>query len=62
MKQFNLSSIMRVAWKIFHKVRPFAVALRVAWINAKVHNAAKSEIGISEETHTLGGWRDLGYG
>ena len=62
MKQYNLSSIMSAAWRIFRKgVQSFAVALRMAWANAKTHNAAKAEAGISEETHTWAGWRDLGY-
>lgn len=53
---------MSVAWKIFRKgVRSFAVARRMVWTNAKVHNAAKIEIGISEENHTLDGWRDRSY-
>lgn len=62
MKKYDLSSIMSAAWKIFRKgVQSFAVALRMAWANAKVHNAAKEEAGITEETHTWAGWRDLGY-
>ena len=62
MKQYNLRSIMRAAWKIFRKgIESFAAALRMAWANAKAHNAAKAEAGIKEETHTWAGWRDLGY-
>lgn len=62
MKKYNLSSIMSAAWRIFRKgVHSFAVALRMAWANAKAHNAAKAAAGISEETHTWAGWRDLGY-
>lgn len=62
MKKYNLSSIMSAAWKIFRKgVQKFAVALRMAWANAKAHNAAKAAAGITEETHTWAGWRDLGY-
>ncbi len=57
MKQYNLSSIMRAAWRIFRKgVQSFAVALRMAWANAKAHNAAKAAAGISEDTHTWAGW------
>lgn len=53
---------MSAAWRIFRKgVRSFAAALRMAWVNAKTHNAAKAEAGITEETHTWVGWRDLGY-
>lgn len=59
---YNLSSIMRSAWRIFRKgAQSFAVALRMAWANAKAHNAAKAEAGITEETHTWAGWHDLGY-
>ena len=62
MKKYNLSSIMSAAWKIFRKgVQSFAVALRLAWANAKAHNAAKTDAGISEETHTWAGWKNLGY-
>ena len=62
MKKYDLSKIMSAAWKIFRKgVQCFAQALRMAWANAKTHNAAKAEAGISEETHTWAGWRDLGY-
>ena len=60
--KYNRKSIMAAAWKIFRKgVANFATALRMAWANAKAHNAAKEEAGISEETHTWSGWRDLGY-
>ena len=62
MKKYNLRSIMGAAWRIFSKgVQSFAVALRMAWANAKAHNAAKAAAGITEETHTWAGWRDLGY-
>ena len=62
MKQYNLSSIMHAAWRIFRKgVQSFAVALQMAWANAKKHNAAKAAAGISEETHTWSGWQKLGY-
>ena len=62
MKKYDLSSIMSAAWRIFRKgVQSFAVALRMAWANAKTHNAAKAEAGISEETHTWAGWKNLGY-
>ena len=62
MKKYNLSSIMSAAWRIFRKgIQSFAMALRMAWANAKTHNAAKEAAGISEETHTWAGWRELGY-
>lgn len=59
--KYNLSSIMRAAWRIFRKgVESFAKALRMAWANAKAHRAAKAAAGITEETHTWSGWRELG--
>ena len=59
--KYNLSSIMRAAWRIFRKgAGSFATALRMAWANAKAHWAAKSAAGITEETHTWSGWRELG--
>ena len=62
MKRYNLSSIMRAAWGIFRKgIASFSVALRMAWANAKTHNAAKDVAGITEETHTWAGWKRLGY-
>ena len=62
MKRYNLRSIMSAAWKIFRKgVLSFAQALRMAWANAKSHNAAKDTAGISEETHTWAGWKRLGF-
>ncbi len=60
--KYNLSQIMTAAWKMFRKgVSSFAVALRMAWANAKTHNAAKAAAGITEETHTWAGWKNLGY-
>ena len=60
--KYNRKSIMAAAWKIFRKgVQSFAVALRMAWANAKVHMAAKEAAGITEETHTWSGWKNLGY-
>ena len=60
--KYNRAKIMGTAWTIFRKgVQTFAQALRMAWANAKAHNAAKAAAGIEEETHTWAGWRDLGY-
>ena len=60
--KYNRAKIMGAAWKIFRKgAQTFAQALRIAWANAKAHNAAKAAAGIEEETHTWAGWRDLGY-
>ena len=62
MKRYDLSSIMKAAWGIFRKgVASFSVALRMAWANAKTHSTAKTAAGITEETHTWYGWKELGY-
>ena len=62
MKRYDLSSIMKAAWGIFRKgVASFPVALRMAWANAKTHNAAKDAAGITEETRTWYGWKERGY-
>lgn len=62
MTKYNLSDIMSAAWRIFRKgAQSFAVALRMAWANAKAHNAAKEQAGVIEETHTWSGWKNLGY-
>ncbi len=62
MRKYNLSQIMRAAWGFFRKgVSSFSMALRMAWANAKTHNTAKESAGISEETHTWFGWKELGY-
>ena len=39
----------------------FAAALRLAWANTKAHKKAKATAGVTEDTHTWAGWRDLGY-
>lgn len=55
-KRYDLSSIMKAAWMFFRKgVQSFAVALRMAWANAKTHNAAKAAAGVGEESHTWAG-------
>lgn len=62
MKKYNLSQIMQAAWRMFRKgVHSFAVALRMAWANAKTAMTAKATAGIAEETHTWAGWKDLGF-
>ena len=62
MSKYNLKSIMHNAWRFFRKgIKSFAVALRMAWQNAKAQREAKSAAGITEETHTWSGWKALGY-
>ena len=60
--KYNLSKIMRTAWRFYRKgIQTFAQALRLAWANAKAHSAAKAAAGVTGETHTWSGWRQLGY-
>lgn len=60
--KYNLSRIMSAAWQIFRKgVQTFSQALRMAWANAKAHSTAKAAAGITEQTHTWSGWRQMGY-
>ena len=62
MSKYNLSGIMKAAWKFFRRgVSSFSLALRLAWANAKTQNAAKATAEITEETHTWAGWKALGY-
>ena len=60
--KYDFRGIMQAAWRFFRKgIKSFAAALRMAWANAKARIAAKEEAGISEETHTWSGWKELGY-
>ena len=62
MKRYNLSGIMKAAWSIFRKgVSSFSMALKMAWANARSRNAAAEAAGVTEETHTWYGWKELGY-
>lgn len=62
MSKYNLSGIMKAAWGFFRKgAASFSLALRMAWANAKTSNTAKESAGITEETHTWYGWKQLGY-
>lgn len=66
--KYNLSEIMRRAWRIFHKAAvSFSEALHRAWqtakaepINAQRIEAARLAAGVSEAVNTWSGWRDLG--
>ena len=56
------SKVMRTAWNLFRMgVKSFSDALKMAWANVKAELAAKREAGITEETHTWYGWKELGY-
>lgn len=68
--KYNLSRIMKRAWKLFRKVSDlaFGECLHRAWIsekaeevNAKRIEDAKSAAGIDEETSTWSGRKQLGY-
>lgn len=67
--KYNLSSIMKLAWRIFKKhAVSFAEALHRAWLSAKAEpvnvariDAAKAAAGVTEAVNTWAGWRALGY-
>lgn len=67
--KYNLSKIMKAAWRIFRKAAvSFGEALHRAWLSAKAEPinaariaAAKAAAGVTETTNTWAGWRDAGY-
>ena len=68
--KYNLKSIMTRAWKLFRKFSdlPFGECLHRAWLSAKAEEvnakrieAAKQAAGVTEETNTWNGWKQLGY-
>ena len=70
MKKFNLRSIMLKAWELFRKATDlaFGECLHRAWLSAKAEEvnakrieAAKLAAGVTEETNTWNGWKQLGY-
>lgn len=62
MKRYNLSSIMRAAWRLYRAgIASFSLSLRMAWSNEKARHAVQEDAGIAEETHTWAGWKHLGY-
>ena len=63
--RWNLSQIMRGAWKIFRMCGvSFSEALRRAWQGAKANQErireAKEAAGITEEVRTWSGWKAAG--
>lgn len=66
---YNLRSIMLRAWKIYRGQRIiFSEALHRAWLTAKAEEVnqrciedAKAAAGVTEETNTWSGWKQLGY-
>ena len=70
MKKFDLRAIMTRAWKLFRKasVLTFGECLHRAWLSAKAEEVntkrietAKLAAGVTEETNTWNGWKQLGY-
>lgn len=68
--KYNLKSIMTRAWKLFRKFSdlPFGECLHRAWLSAKAEEVnakrievAKQAAGVTEETNTWNGWKQLGY-
>ena len=68
--KYNLSRIMKRAWKLFRKASDlaFSECLHRAWLSAKAEEVnakriedAKTAAGIDEETNTWSGWKKLGY-
>ena len=70
MMKYDLRKIMLNAWKLYRKngKLTFAESLHRAWISAKAEPenerriaAAKAAAGITEQTETWYGWKQLGY-
>ena len=68
--KYDLSHIMTKAWSLYRKNDNlnFGECLHRAWesskavpINDRRVADAKAEAGITEETNTWSGWRELGY-
>lgn len=68
--KYNLSKIMLRAWRIYreNKELSFGESLHRAWLTAKAEDVnakriedAKAAAGVSEETNTWSGWKQLGY-
>lgn len=70
MKKYDLSSIMKRAWKNFHKYTKltFGECLHRAWLSAKAMaintdriEKAKAAAGVEEDINTWSAWKNLGY-
>lgn len=67
--KFNLSQIMKRAWKLFRKYQiSFSEALHRSWLSAKCREInekrvemAKQAAGLLEECKTWSEWKKLGY-
>jgi hypothetical protein len=68
MKKFDLSAIMRKAWKLYRKgVAAFSECLHRAWnsakaepINAQRIEEAQQAAGVAEPVNTWAGWKVAG--
>lgn len=70
--KYYLRKIMLRAWKVYRQNKEkgisFAESLHRAWLSAKAEEVnakriedAKQAAGITEETNTWAGWKNLGY-
>lgn len=60
-KKYNLSTIMKCAWKIFRNAKmTFSDALKMAWRNAKTIVNAMIKSEIKEHMKTWYGWTEVG--
>ena len=67
--KYNLSEIMKHAWRMFRKLEiSFSEALHRSWLCAKARpvnqariDEAKAVAGITEETDTWAGWKARGF-
>lgn len=69
MKKFDLSAIMRKAWKLYRKGKAaFAECLHRAWnsakaapVNAQRIHEVQQGAGVVEQVNTWAGWKAAGY-
>ena len=65
MKKFDLSAIMRKAWKLYRKgVAAFSEAwnsAKAAPVNAQRIEEAQQAAGVAEPVNTWAGWKAAGY-
>ncbi len=68
--RYDLSKIMLRAWRYYRKGKglSFAESLHRAWISIKAEKvneerikAEKAAAGVTEDTNTWNGWKQLGY-
>ena len=62
MKKFDLSAIMRKAWKLYRKgVAAFSECLHRAWTSAKAEPINAQRIEEAQQVNTWAGWKAAGY-